>query len=190
MLHTRMRSTIAATGVLASTLLSSAVGAQITEVARTPVADVSELTFGYRCDDRFVVRNDGATAVNLEYAIEKGTEHTRLTLGPRELVELDSKAKGAMELWMDGKLIAKALKEKRSCKDVAGTASVMVAPLEVTTNEPERRASNAFGAYPFFDPWMAGYYGYYSPFGFRPFYRGFIGVPIVIGNRGGVRRGR
>jgi len=72
---------------------------------------VSELTFGHRCDDRFVIHNDGATAVSLEYAIEKGTEHTRLTLGPRELVERDSKATGALELWMDGKLIAKALKE-------------------------------------------------------------------------------
>ena len=190
MLTMRIRSTIAVTGAVSAALLSSTARAQITEVARTPVANVSELTFGYRCDDRFVIRNDGAASVDLEYAIEKGTEHTRFTLGPRELLELDSKAKGALELWMDGKLIAKALKEKRACKDVAGTASVMVAPLEVTTNEPERRSANTFGAYPFFDPWMSGYYGYYSPFGFRPFYRGFIGVPIVIGNRGGVRRGR
>lgn len=185
-------STSLAALAVASTMAASRLDAQITEVSRTPVADAAQLTFGYRCDDRFVVRNDGANAVNLEYALEKGTDHTRLTLGARELVELDSKSRSPMELWMDGKLIAKALKEKRSCKDVQGTASILVAPLEVQTNEREQRANYGVGAYPFFDPWMNGYYGYYGSMGFRPFYRGFIGYPIIIGGirHGGGRRGR
>jgi hypothetical protein len=42
--------------------------------------------------------------------------------------------------------------------------------------------------YPFYDPWFSpfGAYGW----GYRPFYAGFYGVPIVIGggNRGGRRR--
>jgi hypothetical protein len=166
--------------------------AQITEVGRTPVAETAQLTFGYRCDDRFVIRNDGARPVDLEYAVEKGTEHTKLTLGSRELVELDSKSKDPMELWMDGKLIAKAIKEKRSCKDVAGSASVLVAPLEVQTNERDQQQAYRGGAYPFYDPFFYGYYGYYGAFGYRPFYAGFVGVPIIIGGRGRGpgRRGR
>lgn len=183
------RRTVAAASVVAATMFAAPVDAQITEVGRTPVADIAQLTFGYRCDDRFVIRNDGAASVTLAYAVEKGNEHTPLTLGARELVELESKSKSAMELWMDGKLIAKAEKEKRSCKDVAGSASVLVAPLAVTSTT-DNRSTYRTSAYPFFDPWMYGYYGYYGGLGFRPFYSGFVGVPIVIGGRGGVRRGR
>jgi hypothetical protein len=172
---------------VATTAFTTRADAQITEVARTPVADVAELTFGYRCDDRFVIRNDGARSVELEYALEKGNEHTKLTLGAREVVELDSKSKDAMELWMGGKLIAKAMKEKRSCKDVAGSASVLVAPLEVQESNP-RDDRRYYGAGPFGDPWMYGYYGY-SAFGFRPFYSGYVGIPIVIGGGGRGRGG-
>lgn len=179
-----------AAAVLAGAAFATRADAQITEVGRTPVADVAELTFGYRCDDRFVIRNDGARPVELEYALEKGNEHTKLSLGAREVVELDSKSKDAMELWMGGKLIAKAIKEKRSCKDVAGSASVLVAPLEVQETNPSRDDRRYYGAGPFGDPWMYGYYGY-SAFGFRPFYSGYIGIPIVIGGRGrGGPRGR
>lgn len=179
----------AAATVVAATMFAAPADAQITEVGRTPVADIAQLTFGYRCDDRFVIRNDGAAPVALAYGVEKGNAHTPITLGARELVELESKSKAALELWMDGKLIAKAEKEKRSCKDVAGSASVLVAPLEVTSTT-ENRSTNRANVYPFFDPWMYGYYGYYGGLGFRPFYRGFVGVPILIGGRSGVRRGR
>lgn len=189
MTHRFMRRTAATATVVATTMLAIPVDAQVTEVGRTPVADIAQLTFGYRCDDRFVIRNDGAAPIALAYAVEKGTEHTPITLGARELVELESKSKAALELWMDGKLIAKAEKEKRSCKDVAGSASVLVAPLEVTSTT-DNRSTFRTSAYPFFDPWMYGYYGYYGGLGFRPFYSGFVGVPIVIGGRSGVRRGR
>lgn len=169
------------------TALAPSANAQITEVGRTPVAEVAQITFGYRCDDRFVIRNDGNKAVDLEYALEKGNQHTRITLGARELVELDSKSNSDMELWMDGKLIAKAEKEKRSCKDVAGSASVLVAPLEVQSNKPDARDDRRvyLGA-GYYDPFMYGYYGY-SAWGFRPFYTGYVGVPIIIGGRGGGR---
>lgn len=157
--------------------------AQITEVARTPIADAAQITFGYLCDDRFVIRNDGTKPIDLEYGLEKGTEHTKLALGARESVELQSKAKAAMELWMDGKLIAKAVKEKRSCKDVQGNASVTVNPLEVASNKPQR--SSAYGMpYPFYDPWGFSYYGY-AGWGWRPYsYGAVIRYPIIIGGRG------
>jgi uncharacterized membrane protein len=106
-------------------------------------------------------------------------------------VELESKSKDALELWMDGKLVAKAEKEGRKCRDVQGNASVAVAPLEVASternNNDDRRGGTRIGVgvgygYPFYDPW-------YSPFGaygwgYRPFYSGFYGVPIIIRGRG------
>ena len=177
---------------VATTAFAVRADAQVTEVGRTPVADVAQLTFGYRCDDRFVIRNDGNKSVDLEYAVEKGNEHTKLTLGARELVELDSKSKDALELWMDGKLIAKAIKEKRSCKDVAGSASVLVAPLEVQSAKADTRDDRRFmvsAGFGYYDPFMYGYYGY-NAWGFRPFYAGYVGVPIVIGGGRGPGRGR
>lgn len=179
---------------VAGAAVSLPLGAQVTEVARRPIADIAHLTFGSLCEDKFVIRNDGPNPVNLEYAVTKGTEHTRLTLNGREQVELESRSREALELWMDGKLVARAEKEGRKCRDVQGNASVAVAPLEVPSNERDNnnqrnmRMGVGFGyGYPFYDPWY-GPFGAYG-WGYRPFYSGFYGVPIIIGGgRGGRRR--
>ncbi len=195
MKDTQTKYPVVLTLVAASALVVMTLGAQVTEVARRPIADIAHLTFGSLCEDKFVIRNDSPNPVSLEYAVEKGNEHTRLTLNAREQVELESKSKDALELWMDGKLVAKAEKEGRKCRDVQGNASVAVAPLEVASNDrnnnDDRRGGARLGVgvgygYPFYDPW-------YSPFGaygwgYRPFYSGFYGVPIIIGGRGGRRR--
>lgn len=166
--------------------------AQVTEVARTPIDESARITFGYLCDDRFVVRNDGDKVANLEYAVEKGNEHTKLQLNAHELVELNSKSRNAMELWMDGKLVAKATKERRSCKNVQGNGAVSVTPLEVN----ERSQSNNYYGYgsafdsPFgyYDPFGLRFYSRYGAFGAFSYYPTIVRVPVVIGNRGG-RRG-
>lgn len=190
-MHTLYRTPVVLVALaVGNVAFAPAVRAQIMEVARTPIAETAQLTFGYRCDDRFVIRNDGTNAVNVEYGLEKGNEHIKLALGARELVELDSKSGSAMELWMDSKLIARAIKEKRSCKDIPGSASVLVAPLEVQVSEREQRATFGVGFSPFYDPWMLGYYGSYGAFGYRPFYRGFVGVPLIIGGTRARPRGR
>ena len=187
--------------ILAATTLglvagSASLNAQITEVSRTPIADAAQITFGYLCDDRFVIRNDGTKSIDLEYGVEKGNLHTRLTLNGREAVELASASKDPVELWMDGKLIAKAYKEKRSCKDVPGNSQVSVAPLEVPSNQQQGASYPAaypymYGPpYPFYDPWAFGFYG---GIGYRPYYSGVsIRFPIIIGGHGGRggRRGR
>ncbi len=196
MMYTHRKAPVALALVVASAVAGMSLGAQVTEVARRPIADIAHLTFGSLCEDKFVIRNDGPNPVNVEYAVEKGTEHTRLTLAGREQVELESKSRDALELWMDGKLVAKAEKEGRKCRDVQGNASVAVAPLEVasTSQTADDRLGNmrvgvgvGYG-YPFYDPW----YGPYSAYGwgYRPFYSGFYGVPIIIGgrSRGGRRR--
>lgn len=185
--------TLSALGsALAASLGASNASAQITEVSRTPVAEASQLTFGFLCEDRFVIRNDDDKSVDLEYGIEKGDTHTKITLNAKESVELSSKSKNAVELWKDGKLIAKAKRERRSCKDVQGNGAVTVTPLEVATTE--RGRYNYGYAYPYgfgfnaglYDPWGWGYYG----LGYRPYSR-IVSVPVII-NRGGGggRRGR
>lgn len=179
-------STLAALGIVAgAALTASPLRAQITEVARTPIADAAQVTFGYVCDDRFVIRNDGTKPIDLEYGLEKGTEHTRLTLNARESVELSSPSKASMELWMDGKLIAKAIKEKRSCKEVVGNSQVTVVPPDVQTRQPTH-VTNVYTSwgppYPFYDPWAFGMYGSFGYY--RPYYSGFsVHFPIVIGGR-------
>ena len=182
---------------LGSLTVSARASAQIAVVSRAAIDDAVQVTFGQLCEDRFVIRNDGTKPVDLEYAVEKGTEHTTLTLNARELVELESKAKEPLELWIGGKLVAKAVKEKRACKDVQGNASVLVAPLEVaSTAKDDRGAFANTRGFPYYDPFMYGagfgFGGLYGGYGFRPFYTGFVGVPIIIGggSRGGGGRRR
>ncbi len=185
-------SALAALGLVAgAAFAASPLRAQITEVARTPIADAAQVTFGYVCDDRFVIRNDGTKPIDLEYGLEKGAEHSRITLNARESVELNSPSKAAMELWMDSKLIAKAIKERRSCRDVQGSSQVTVVPPNVQSNQPSH-VTNVYTSwgppYPFWDPWAFGLYG---GFGYRPYYSGLtVAFPIVIGGRGGMPRGR
>lgn len=163
---------------------------QITEVSRTPAADVTQITFGYLCDDRFIVRNDATTPVELEYGLEKGTSHTKLSLNARETVELATKSKAAMELWKDGKMVAKAKRENRSCKDVQGNGSVNVTPLEVSSTDDSRGRYPYDYRYasPFYDPWG---YGFYSGYGLRPSFVSYVRYPIIVTRGGGGgRRGR
>jgi hypothetical protein len=198
MTHHSTRWTALLALALGSLTMTSRASAQVSVLARTAIDDAVHVTFGQLCEDRFVIRNDGTKPVNLEYAVEKGTEHTTLTLNARELVELESKAKEPLELWIGGKLVAKAVKEKRACKDVQGNASVLVAPLEVaSTAKDDRGAFANTRGYPYYDPFMFGAgFGYgglgLGGFGFRPFYTGFVGVPIIIGggSRGGGGRRR
>jgi hypothetical protein len=188
----RYRSTkvpAALAALVASVACGLPIGAQVSEVSRRPIADIAHLTFGSLCDDRFIIRNDGPNSVDVEYAVPKGNGRTPLTLGGREQVELEVRSGDDLELWMDGKLVAKAEKEGQKCKDIQGNAMVAIAPLNVPTQN-DRSSNNArnarlgfgvgFGS-PFYDPWY-GPFGAYG-WGYQPFYSGFYGRPIFIGGR-------
>lgn len=191
--HTKLPAVLALAA--AGMTMAGSLGAQVTEVARRPIADITHLTFGSLCEDRFIIRNDGATPVDVEYAVTKGTEHTPLTLAAHEVVELESRSKEPLELWMNGKLVARAEKEERKCSDVLNDPTVAVAPLDVRTKDDRDNRRNTgnmrvglgvgWGS-PFYDPFYGPFGGY--GWGYRPYYSGFYGVPIIIG--GGVRGGR
>ncbi|MCU0647161.1 MAG: hypothetical protein MUF00_04160 [Gemmatimonadaceae bacterium] len=182
----------AATLVLACTTVAP-LPAQVTELSRTSLADAAQLTFGHLCDDRFVLRNDGTQSVTLAYQVAKSTEQTAITLGAREVVELASASRQPLELWKDGRRIARAEKERRKCKDVQGTAAVQVSPLEVSSTERPRQPwvgygpgwGMGWGAGPWFDPWFGGPWG---AWGVNPWRTGFVGVPVIVTGRGGRRR--
>jgi len=196
-LSSMKRSSLSLSAVLAvvSVLPGAQLLAQVTEVARTPISDLSKLAFGYYCDDKFVVRNDGDKAVDLAYAIEKGNEHTKLSLNAHELVELSSTSKDAMKLWLDGKLVAKAPTEKRSCKDVQGNGAVTITPFEVSERSTSRSAAGVgfgygYGPYGLYDPWGMSFYSRFGAWGGYPYYSTIVRVPVMAGgNRGGARGG-
>ena len=59
--YTHMKASHALALALVSASTGVTLGAQVTEVARRPIADIAHLTFGSLCEDKFVVRNDGPT---------------------------------------------------------------------------------------------------------------------------------
>ncbi|MBU6365953.1 MAG: hypothetical protein KJT01_07065, partial [Gemmatimonadetes bacterium] len=186
--HRRHHLAVAAT-LLAAALPAGALRAQVTDLTRTAVADVRRLTFGQLCEDRFLLRNDGDREVAGALAVAGAGEQVPYTLAAHEQLEFSARGKGDVELWVEGKLVARAERQKRSCKDVQGNAAVAVAPLEVTPSEKDGRAT--WAGYPYYDPWFLGPWGagwgmgaWGGLGGWGP-YRGFVGVPIVVGAGGG-----
>ncbi len=171
----------------------------ITVTSRSQPDGASQVTFGYVCDDQFVIRNDGSQPVNLQYGLHDGTQLTGITVQPRESVELSSRTNASVELWKDGTRIATAAKEQRSCADVNaansnsanlnGGGGVTVAqPVVVTT---AAGPTYVYSAYPYYwDP-------LYTPFaptvgvglGFvRPVGPVIVNRPFVVGRFFGRRR--
>ncbi len=176
----------------------------ITVTSRTQ-PDAAKVTFGYLCDDRFVIRNDGTDPVNLQYGLHDGTQLTGITVQPSESVELSSRTNASVELWKDGTRIATAPKEQRSCADVNaasvnaenlnGGGGVTVAqPLVVTT---ATGPTYVYSAYPYywdplytpFAPALGVGFGFVRPIGGPVFVnRPFVNRPFVVGRFIGRRR--
>jgi hypothetical protein len=135
----------------------------------------AQVTFGYLCDDRFVVRNEGSDPVRLEYGLDKSDERTALSLDGRESVELFLSTSDQLNLFAGGKTIASARNERRDCDEVEGGRVVVrplrvaVAPTIIVAPYPAYRS--------YYDPW------YHRRTYFRPVVRAVIRVPIVIGGR-------
>ena len=148
----------------------------VREGARSSPSD-AQVTFGYLCDDRFVVRNDGPEPVRLEYGLDKSDERTALSLDGRESIELMLSTSDQLNLLSNGKVIASARREYRDCDEVEGRSRVVVRPLSVVV------APTVFiPRYPvyrgYYDPW---YYRRHSHF--RPVLHPVIRIPIIIGGR-------
>src|ERR1700722_690169 len=80
-----------------------------------------ELAFGYECGDRFLVRNDGAQPVALEWKTSGGQDRSQMHLNARESREIASASDDAVELWVKGKLVATEPKGSKPCSANAGS---------------------------------------------------------------------
>jgi hypothetical protein len=85
--------------------------AQGTQAVREQV----QLAFGYECDDKFVVRNDGTQPMTVEYGITGAEQRSSLQLRGKESIELESAATSPLELWVNGRIVATEQKGNRSC---------------------------------------------------------------------------
>ncbi len=164
--------------------------------ARAPLGaqEKVQLAFGYECDDRFMIKNDGANTVTLEYGLEGRSERTKLTIKGNEAVEIDSKGPLPVELYVDGRRVAKEKKGNRTCGTATTTTSeqptVVVRPLDsrdnatVTIVEPVYVQPRVVYVDPWYDPY------WYRPgvslsFGFgRPYYGYGRGPIIRVGGHG------
>lgn len=82
---------------------------------RAQAAPKIELAFGYECGDRFIVRNDGAQPVLVEYAAAGSRDRSELHLNGKQSAEIASAQAGNLELWVGGKLVASEPKGNRPC---------------------------------------------------------------------------
>jgi hypothetical protein len=186
---------LVAAGTMA--LAARAQAQDITVTSRTQ-PDAAKVTFGYLCDDRFVIKNDGTQPVNLEYGLHDGNQLTAITVQPSESVELSSRSNAAVELWKDGTRIATAAKEPRSCANLnvenlngaypSGGGGVTVAqPVVVTTATGPTYVYSAYPYYwdPLWTPWAPTVgvgFGFVRP---GPV---FVPRPLIVGRFFGRRR--
>jgi hypothetical protein len=82
---------------------------------RAQAAPAIQLAFGYECGDRFIVRNDGAEPVLVEYATAGTQDRSQLHLRGKQSAEIASAQAGNLELWVGGKVVASEAKGNRPC---------------------------------------------------------------------------
>ena len=86
---------------------SAALGAQ-----QTPAV---QLAFGYECGDRFLIKNEGTQAVSLEWKTVGSNDRSSLRLDAKESREIASASNDAVELWVNGALVATEPKGNKAC---------------------------------------------------------------------------
>lgn len=159
-----------------------------------------QIAFGYSCGDRFLVRNDGANPVVIEYAMSGSQDKAQLHLNGKQQTEIASAQSGNMELWVSGRIVASEPKGNLACgaprnSRAGGNNDVSVRPIDPSAEMTTTQADSAYSEpavvvvdrRPYYDSFYRyGYdpYGYYS---YSPYYYGSIGVRV--GGFGGFGRG-
>lgn len=171
--------TILGTAALGATAVIPLHAQTVREGARSSPAD-AQISFGYLCDDRFVVRNEGATPVNLEYGLTRNDERTALQLDKDESIELMLSTSDELGLYVGGKVLATARRDYRDCDELEGESPrVIVRPLAVVYSPRVRVIVAPYPVYrAYYDPWYHRHYSY--P---RTVVHTVIRVPIVINRR-------
>jgi hypothetical protein len=98
-----------------------------------------QLAFGYTCGDRFLIKNDGSQPVAIEWKTSGSQDRSQLHLNANESREIASASGDAVELWVNGKLVATEPKGNKPCGAKAGmnpsspAPNVVVRPLDAQT---------------------------------------------------------
>lgn len=157
-------------GVSAALALFSAVSGLR---AQAPSRETVQLAFGYECEDRFLIRNDGGQTVTLQYGVQGNPERATLTLTTKQQVEVSSASGNPVELWVSGKLAATERKGSRPCAAPAAAAipdtpDVVVRPIDQPDYPSQADAqSRSSSSVVVVAPPPYGYYDYY---GYDPYY--------------------
>jgi hypothetical protein len=154
-----------------------------------------QLAFGYECGDRFLVRNDGANPVVVEYAVAGSQDKSQLHLNGMQSAEIASAQDGDVQLFVGGKVVATEPKGNRACaSNRQGGNGVTVRPLDQSAQTAAQPVDSGYQQAPvvvYASPYSDYYYPYsyydYPYFGYSPFFYG--GVGIYGGYRGGFRGG-
>lgn len=110
--------------------------AQGTQAAQEQV----QLAFGYECDDRFLVRNDGSQIVTIEYNVAGSAERSQLQLKGKQSVEISSPSQNPLELRVGGKLVSTAHRGNTTCAPTQ--PAVVVRPLDQRDAAPSAQPAN------------------------------------------------
>jgi hypothetical protein len=143
-----------------------------------------QLAFGYECDDRFLVRNDGAQSVTVEYGVPGAQQRSSLDLKGNESVELASTTNEPLELWVGGKLVATERKGNLPC--AAQNTGVVVRPIGPQDYAPY--VEPAYYAAPVV--YVAPMSGYGNAYGNGYGYRSTVSVVVPFASQFGGNAGR
>jgi hypothetical protein len=108
---------------LAMCVASAALGAQ----QAPPV----QLAFGFECGDRFLVKNEGNGPVGVEWKTTGSADRSQLHLNASEAREIASASGDAVELYVNGKLVATEPKGSKPCDAGSGAAATPAPPMVV-----------------------------------------------------------
>jgi hypothetical protein len=137
-----------------------------------------QLAFGYRCDNKFALRNEGTQTADVEFVVLGTADKGRVTVKPNETVQIESATAGDVELYVDGRLIATEHKGNRSCEALTSAPSGTVTVRHLDADEVvyvERRYIEPVYLSPrevvYVRPWDYGYY-------YRPSFSLSLGFPL------------
>lgn len=114
-------------------------------------APTVQLAFGYTCGDRFLIKNEGNQPIALEWKAVGSQDRSQLHLNASESREIASASSDAVELWVNGKVVATEPKGNKPCganagaNPQSGAPNVIVRPLDAQSaaasdNPPARVA--------------------------------------------------
>ena len=104
--------------IVAVALLAMAPGAVIAPLgaqqAAQPEREV-QITFGFKCGNQFIVRNDTEQPVDLEFQVAGRAGRAKVHLNARAVLEVKSSADAALEVLFNGTVVASAVRGNVAC---------------------------------------------------------------------------